>query len=114
MNRIFLFLFQTTHACAIRFVNKFALVCGQIQLVLNLAASPKGCSSNLVARKLVSLKVFIMMHLGFFYFLLYSRILGLVIDGGIAYPFNDGAKILLEVNPEDTLLTITLNETLEP
>lgn len=34
----------------------------------------------------------------------------LVIDGGIAYPFNDGAKVLLEVNPEDTLLTIALNE----
>lgn len=47
-------------------------------------------------------------------FFLHSHCAGLVIDGGIAYPFNDGAKILLEVNPEDTLLTITLNETLEP
>lgn len=35
----------------------------------------------------------------------------LVIDGGIAYPFNDGAKVLLEVHPEDSLITVSMNET---
>lgn len=35
----------------------------------------------------------------------------LVIDGGIAYPFNDGAKVLLEVNPDDSLLTVAMEET---
>ncbi|XP_053963091.1 NAD kinase 2, mitochondrial isoform X1 [Anastrepha ludens] len=33
----------------------------------------------------------------------------LVIDGSISYPFNDGAKALLEVHPEDALLTISLD-----
>lgn len=33
---------------------------------------------------------------------------GLVIDGSVAYPFNDGAKVLLEVHPEDALLTVAL------
>jgi len=33
----------------------------------------------------------------------------LVIDGSIAYPFNDGAKVLLENHPEDALLTISLD-----
>ncbi|XP_068144259.1 NAD kinase 2, mitochondrial isoform X2 [Drosophila tropicalis] len=33
----------------------------------------------------------------------------LVIDGSISYPFNDGAKALLEVYPEDALLTIALD-----
>ncbi|XP_016971278.1 NAD kinase 2, mitochondrial isoform X2 [Drosophila rhopaloa] len=33
----------------------------------------------------------------------------LVIDGSISYPFNDGAKVLLEVHPEDALLTIALD-----
>lgn len=33
----------------------------------------------------------------------------LVIDGSISYPFNDGAKALLEVYPEDSLLTISLD-----
>ncbi|XP_034476448.1 NAD kinase 2, mitochondrial isoform X2 [Drosophila innubila] len=33
----------------------------------------------------------------------------LVIDGSICYPFNDGAKVLLEVYPEDALLTINLD-----
>ncbi|XP_017126460.1 NAD kinase 2, mitochondrial isoform X3 [Drosophila elegans] len=33
----------------------------------------------------------------------------LVIDGSISYPFNDGAKALLEVHPEDALLTIALD-----
>lgn len=35
---------------------------------------------------------------------------GLVIDGSIAYPFNDGTKALLEVLPEDALLTMRMNE----
>lgn len=35
---------------------------------------------------------------------------GLVIDGSIAYPFNDGAKVLLEVHPEDALLTVALKD----
>ncbi|XP_023162772.2 NAD kinase 2, mitochondrial isoform X3 [Drosophila hydei] len=33
----------------------------------------------------------------------------LVIDGSISYPFNDGAKVLLEIYPEDALLTIALD-----
>ncbi|XP_017865304.1 PREDICTED: NAD kinase 2, mitochondrial isoform X1 [Drosophila arizonae] len=33
----------------------------------------------------------------------------LVIDGSISYPFNDGAKVLLEIHPEDALLTIALD-----
>lgn len=43
---------------------------------------------------------------------LISRVLisGLVIDGSIAYPFNDGTKSLLEVLPEDALLTIKMKE----
>lgn len=34
---------------------------------------------------------------------------GLVIDGSISYPFNDGAKVLLEVQPDDSLLTIAID-----
>lgn len=34
----------------------------------------------------------------------------LVIDGGIAYPFNDGMVAELEMQPEDALRTITLPE----
>ena len=34
---------------------------------------------------------------------------GLVIDGSIAYPFNDGTKALLETLPEDALLTVKMN-----
>ncbi|CAO1351210.1 unnamed protein product [Diamesa serratosioi] len=33
----------------------------------------------------------------------------LVIDGSIAYPFNDGTKALLETLPEDALLTVKMN-----
>ncbi|TMW43945.1 hypothetical protein DOY81_010977 [Sarcophaga bullata] len=33
----------------------------------------------------------------------------LVIDGSISYPFNDGAKALLEIYPEDALLAISLD-----
>lgn len=36
--------------------------------------------------------------------------IGLVIDGSIAYPFNDGAKVVLEVHPEDALLTVVMDE----
>lgn len=39
------------------------------------------------------------------------RLTGLVIDGSIAYPFNDGAKVLLEVYPEDALLTVNMEQT---
>lgn len=35
---------------------------------------------------------------------------GLVIDGSIVYPFNDGTKALLEVLPEDALLTMKMND----
>lgn len=35
---------------------------------------------------------------------------GLVIDGSIAYNFNDGARALLEVYPEDSLLTIDMDD----
>lgn len=34
----------------------------------------------------------------------------LVIDGGIAYTFNDGASVLLEVHPEDSLLTVSMED----
>ncbi|GAB0100796.1 hypothetical protein DMENIID0001_168840 [Sergentomyia squamirostris] len=33
----------------------------------------------------------------------------LVIDGSISYPFNDGAKVVLETRPEDSLLTISMD-----
>uniref|UniRef100_A0A1L8E135 NAD kinase 2, mitochondrial n=1 Tax=Nyssomyia neivai TaxID=330878 RepID=A0A1L8E135_9DIPT len=33
----------------------------------------------------------------------------LVIDGSISYPFNDGAKVVLETRPEDALLTISMD-----
>lgn len=36
--------------------------------------------------------------------------IGLVIDGSIAYPFNDGAKVLLEVHPDDALLTVVMDD----
>lgn len=32
----------------------------------------------------------------------------LVIDGSIAYAFNDGAKALLEIYPDDALLTMSI------
>lgn len=34
--------------------------------------------------------------------------LGLVIDGSIAYPFNDESRVLLEIHPGDALLTANL------
>ncbi|XP_055319411.1 NAD kinase 2, mitochondrial isoform X2 [Sitodiplosis mosellana] len=34
----------------------------------------------------------------------------LVIDGSIAYPFNDGAKVLLEIHPEDALQTVVMTD----
>lgn len=34
----------------------------------------------------------------------------LVIDGSIAYPFNDGTRALLEIHPSDALLTVNLKE----
>lgn len=35
---------------------------------------------------------------------------GLVIDGGISFPFNDGTVAILETLPEDCLRTIVLDE----
>lgn len=35
---------------------------------------------------------------------------GLVLDGGIAVPFNDGTVAVMEIHPEDSLRTITLPE----
>ena len=35
----------------------------------------------------------------------------LVIDGGLSYPFNDGAVAILEMLDEDALRTVTLSET---
>lgn len=35
---------------------------------------------------------------------------GLVIDGGISFPFNDGAITLLETHSEDALRTVVLAE----
>ncbi|GBP44808.1 NAD kinase 2, mitochondrial [Eumeta japonica] len=37
---------------------------------------------------------------------------GLVIDGGISYPFNDGTEALLEVHPEDSLMTVHMDDQL--
>lgn len=34
----------------------------------------------------------------------------LVIDGGLSFTFNDGSTALLEINDEDSLLTIKLPE----
>ena len=42
--------------------------------------------------------------------ILQKNLSGLVIDGSIAYPFNDGTKSLLEVLPEDALLTMRMKE----
>lgn len=35
---------------------------------------------------------------------------GLVVDGGIVVPFNDGMMAVMEIHPEDSLRTIVLPE----
>jgi len=37
----------------------------------------------------------------------------LVIDGGLSYSFNDGAKAILEINPDDALKTVELDDDIE-
>ncbi|XP_061381389.1 NAD kinase 2, mitochondrial [Danaus plexippus] len=37
---------------------------------------------------------------------------GLVIDGSVSFPFNDGTKALLEVYPEDSLMTVQMDDSL--
>lgn len=39
-----------------------------------------------------------------------NLISGLVIDGGLSFPFNDGTEAFLEIRPEDSLKTITLED----
>lgn len=37
---------------------------------------------------------------------------GLVIDGSVSFPFNDGTEALLEIHPEDTLMTVHMDDAL--
>ncbi|XP_050558335.1 NAD kinase 2, mitochondrial isoform X1 [Spodoptera frugiperda] len=35
---------------------------------------------------------------------------GLVIDGSVSFPFNDGTEAILEIHPEDSLMTVQMDE----
>ncbi|XP_063898054.1 NAD kinase 2, mitochondrial [Helicoverpa armigera] len=35
---------------------------------------------------------------------------GLVIDGSVSFPFNDGTETILEIHPEDSLMTVQMDE----
>lgn len=37
---------------------------------------------------------------------------GLVVDGSVSFPFNDGTEALLEIHPEDSLMTVHMDDTL--
>ncbi|XP_013183546.1 NAD kinase 2, mitochondrial [Amyelois transitella] len=37
---------------------------------------------------------------------------GLVIDGSVSFPFNDGTEAVLEVHPEDSLMTVQMDDAL--
>ncbi|KAJ2938171.1 hypothetical protein O0L34_g18511 [Tuta absoluta] len=37
---------------------------------------------------------------------------GLVIDGSVSFPFNDGCEALLEIHPEDSLMTVHMDDAL--
>ncbi|XP_041988080.1 NAD kinase 2, mitochondrial [Aricia agestis] len=37
---------------------------------------------------------------------------GLVIDGSVSFPFNDGTEALLEIHPEDSLMTVQMDDAL--
>ncbi|CAF4833063.1 unnamed protein product [Pieris macdunnoughi] len=37
---------------------------------------------------------------------------GLVIDGSVSFPFNDGTQALLEIHPEDSLMTVQMDDAL--
>ncbi|XP_072937516.1 NAD kinase 2, mitochondrial [Epargyreus clarus] len=37
---------------------------------------------------------------------------GLVVDGSVSFPFNDGTEALLEIHPEDSLMTVQMDDTL--
>ncbi|CAK1548808.1 unnamed protein product [Leptosia nina] len=37
---------------------------------------------------------------------------GLVIDGSVSFPFNDGTQALLEIHPEDSLMTVHMDDAL--
>lgn len=103
MNNSIFFFKQRILDCAIQFVSKFALACGQIRRDLNRETLPRICTSRVDASMPVSQQVFMK-----FIVLIITCSTGLVIDGSIAYPFNDGTKALLEVLPEDALLTMKM------
>ncbi|CAK1593296.1 unnamed protein product [Parnassius mnemosyne] len=37
---------------------------------------------------------------------------GLVVDGSVSFPFNDGTEALLEIHPEDSLMTVQMDDAL--
>ncbi|XP_052742783.1 NAD kinase 2, mitochondrial [Bicyclus anynana] len=37
---------------------------------------------------------------------------GLVVDGSVSFPFNDGTEALLEIHPEDSLMTVQMEDAL--
>lgn len=37
---------------------------------------------------------------------------GLVVDGSVSFPFNDGTEALLEAYPEDALMTVHMDDRL--
>ncbi|CAH0716925.1 unnamed protein product, partial [Brenthis ino] len=37
---------------------------------------------------------------------------GLVVDGSVSFPFNDGTQALLEIHPEDSLMTVHMDDSL--
>lgn len=100
---------QRIHDCVTPFESRYALVCGQIRRDSNRKDSRPICKLVLVVLMQVLDQHVALISIFFQSIRFLSA--GLVIDGSIAYPFNDGAKILLEVHPEDALLTVNLDET---
>ncbi|KAL4720317.1 hypothetical protein ACJJTC_016434 [Scirpophaga incertulas] len=37
---------------------------------------------------------------------------GLVVDGSVSFPFNDGTEAILEIHPEDALMTVQMDDQL--
>jgi hypothetical protein len=37
---------------------------------------------------------------------------GLVVDGSVSFPFNDGTEAILETHPEDALMTVQMDDRL--
>lgn len=99
-------IFQTICECVMRLGNKCVWAYGLIPKDSNPKAMQTIYKSNQDALMQVSLDWFAYVFAVFIsFFIIFA---GLVIDGSIAYPFNDGAKVLLQVHPEDALLTVTL------